>query len=87
MRTVSCAGMLETLSEANISAAICGQQELLEQASVTQMVEHGTREGSKRVGISEFANSKCKPKSREDKLDAELIVGTDVNTSTATPWL
>ena len=38
--------MLEKVSEASISAAICGRQELLEQARVTQMAEHGTREGS-----------------------------------------
>ena len=48
--------MLEILSEASISAAMSRRQELLEPAHLTQMVEHGMREGSRRVGISERAN-------------------------------
>ncbi len=44
------------VSEASISAALCGRQELLEQARVTRMAEHGVREGSRSVGISELAN-------------------------------
>lgn len=53
---MSCPGMLEILSEASISAAICRRQEMLEPARLTQMVEHGKREGSRRVGISELTN-------------------------------
>ncbi len=65
--------MLEKVSEASISAAICGRQELLASRKWQSMAHERAHEGvvflSSQLGVQMYRN---KPKSCESKLVAEM---------------